>query len=45
MLCAFESSDAFWLLSAELGSGVGTGHGSRNQGYWKITKTCVLLVR
>lgn len=44
MLCAFESSDACWHLSAVLSGGLGTGHSSRNQGYWKITKTCVLMM-
>ena len=42
LLWAFESSEACWLLSSKLGSGLemGTGHGSKNQGCWKITKTC-----
>lgn len=38
MLYAFESSDVCWHVLVVLGSGLGTGHGSRNQGYWKNHK-------
>lgn len=38
MLYAFESSVVCWHVSAGLGSSLGTGHGSRNQGYWKNHK-------
>lgn len=38
MLYAFESSDVCWHVPVVLGSDLGTGHGSRNQGYWKNHK-------
>lgn len=44
MLCAFPSSHACWILSTEFGSGLGTGHGNRNQSYWKITEICLLVI-